>query len=435
MLSPAVSQSRELARIWSTVSGGLQLALPAYLFITWVKGTAALTRDGDTLVVEAPSPINCDWLRSKRDEILPLLAAAAGAPLEVRFVPRGASRAPAHGHGLVDMPAVVGTLNSHYTFERYVCGEGNRVAYDWCNALLDPGEQSISPITIWGPPGLGKTHLLHALARAAQGAGWPVACLSAEEFTTRYLGGIRDHDTSAFQAGVRGARLLIVDDLQYLCGNKKGTQDELVHTIDAVTNAGGYAVVGSEGHPADLGLPDRLSSRLVAGLVTRVEPFGLEERRAYAGQLSRERRVALPSWAVERIALLEVPSVRALQGAVHGAIALASCDRLDARRLDAELTRLSVAEAARGRMTDRELLERVAAHFEISCEELTGRSRRGGVREARAAAVASLVERGRPVAEVARLFAGRDPSTVTGLVERGRRLLAEDGRLRQQLAG
>ena len=117
----------------------------------------------------------------------------------------------------------------------------------------------INPVVIYGAPGMGKTHLLHALAARAAHEGRDVACLSAEQFANRYLAALRggNDSTAEFQAELRSTSLLIIDDLQYLAG-REGTLKELVHTMDAIINAGGDVVVASEVPPHAMGLLDRL---------------------------------------------------------------------------------------------------------------------------------------------------------------------------------
>jgi len=441
MVALSMTDHRELARTWNAVLGRLELEVNTHNFNTWLRGTRALRFEGDTLVVEARTAFSCDWLNQRLSVVVQRAAGHVfGGEPRVLFIPLGSAAAPVNDSVAPPAPpvargaTVIGNVNCEYTFERYLAGDGNRLAYESCTSLVDAVEFRISPVVIYGSPGMGKTHLLHALACRAASDGWAVACLSAEEFTTRYMTGLRNHSVEEFQASLRRVRLLIIDDLQYIAG-KKATQDELVHTIDAVVNGGGYVVVASELHPLDIDLPDRLTSRLAAGIVTHVEPFRLAERKRFIEQLARERRVALPGWAVERIASCEVPSVRILQGAVNAAIALGQRDLLDPRRLDAELTRISIAASHPGVLEDRVMLDAIARHFEIGFEELAGRSRKLPIGNARAVAAAALKDRGRSLSEIASILGNRDRSTVSQLAERGRAMLATDEALRARLAG
>lgn len=433
---------RELDEAWQAVLGRLQVELSAHNFNTWLRGTNPLTLDGTRLVIEARTALSCEWLNIKLAATVErAVALQLGRTVEVEFVPRGSSAAAASAPQELDprprQPegvGIVGRVNCAYTFESYLRGEGNLLAFESCSALVDGGEVRISPVVIFGSPGMGKTHLLHALACRAAALGKRVACLHAEEFTTRYINAVRGNTMEEFQATVRGVDLLLIDDLQYLSG-KKGTLDELVHTIDAIANGGGHVVVASERHPFDLDLPDRLVSRLAAGLVTRVEPFRLLERKMFIEHLSRQLRVAMPGWAVERIANCEVPSTRVLQGAIHAAVALSRGSRLELGRLDSELMRLTATYFAPSGMDDRELLDAIADHFQTTFEQLAGRSRTGPVAKARAIAVFALKERGRTLSQIAAMLGKRDASTISQLQERGRELLAGEPGLRERLAG
>ena len=446
MLANVMADSRELARAWHAVLGRLEVELNTHNFNTWLRGTRALRFEDDVLVVEARTSFNCDWLNQRLSIVVQRAVCTVFADdLKVHFIPQGSSAvleprvsggAPAaedHVQPVTSMH-IVGNVNRAYTFDRYVTADGNRLAYESCTSLVQSIDFRISPVVVYGAPGMGKTHLLHALASCAGAEGWSVACLSAEEFTTRYMSALRRNAVEDFQGALRGIRLLIIDDLQYVAG-KKGTQDELLHTMDAVINSGGYVVAASELHPLELDLPDRLASRLAAGIVTHVEPFRAAERKLFIEQLARENRVALPSWAVDRIAGCEVPSVRVLQGAVHGAVALQRNNLLDLRRLDAELTRISVGDCSPGALEDRALLDIIARYFEVPFDELAGRSRKLPIGNARAIAVAALKDRGRSLSEIASILGNRDRSTISQLAERGRTLLGDDAKLQGRLAG
>jgi chromosomal replication initiator protein len=440
MLSDCMSESRDLARAWQAVLGRLEMEVTRHNYDTWLKGTRPLRIEGDTLIVESTASLGLEWLNERLSIVVRrALTHTTGRDLDVYFVPRGSSAGTASEvEPPTEAPAgrvrsVVGTLNCSYTFERYIEADGNRLAFRSCTGLLGEDEHPISPIVIYGAPGMGKTHLLHALACRAADAGWAVACFSAEEFTNRFMAAVRRHEVEDFQAAIRSARLLVIDDLQYFA-TRKGVQDELQHTIDAVANSGGYVAVGSERHPMDLDLPQRLATRLAAGIVAEVQPFQRGERRAFIERLCSDRRTAFPSWAIDRITELEAPSVRLLQGAVNSAHHLARCDLLDVARLDQEMVRLAVSEGAIGRPLE-SVVEAVARHFEVAPGDVTGRSRRAALTEARSVAAAVLRARGSSLAEVGEALGKRDRSTVKQLADRGERLLSEQPELRALLAG
>lgn len=429
--------TRALARAWHTVLGQLELELNPHTFATWLKGTRAGAFDGRTLTVTTTSAMACEFLDRRMRLVVERAAASAiGSAVTVSFVP-AAGYAPASPEQPPAPPRpaarpAIGTVNCAYTFEDYQAANGNALALRACVALVDDSEFRVSPVVLYGAPGVGKTHLLHALACRGLQAGQLVACLSAEEFANRFLTAMRAERLAEFHAEIRSVTLLVIDDLQAIVG-KKATQDELVRTMDAVTHNGGHVVVASERLPFELGLPERLESRLAAGLITRVEPFLFDERREYVHRVARQRRAALPAWAIDRIAAPNLPSVRALLGCINGALALHRDQRLDPRSLDACLAAIVIRDCGAA-APGAELLERVARHFELAVDDLTGPARSARLTEARAVAVAALHRDGRPLSRLADLF-HRDKSTVSGLANRGRGLIAGSDELRRLLAG
>jgi chromosomal replication initiator protein len=454
-MSPALASSRvELVRSWRAVLGRLELQMNPHSFETWLRGTEPLRLDGRQLIIEARHGVSCEWLNGRLSCIIDrAVGAIFGEDVRASFVPRSLTPVaapvslsqmpslaidgtPAAPDAPVAAPAgVLGALNHHYTFDRYLRATGNQVALEACLALVGPEPQPASPVVMFGAPGLGKTHLLHALAARAHSQGWPVACLGAEEFTNRYQAALRSKQVEAFQEAVRSVRLLVVDDLQYLPG-RPATIDEFVHTIDAITNAGGVVACASERDPAGLDLPPRLVSRLKAGVLAMMEPLASIDRRAYVNARAREHRLSLPAWAIDRVAACEVPSIRVLQGAVNTALMLQRTGQMDPASLDAHLVRFCGAAAAAPAALDQHgLIEAVAAHFAVTFEELIGRTRRRPVTEARAVAMAALIERGQSLSQVGVLFSNRDRSTVKEASDRGRELLESDPVLRARLVG
>ncbi len=419
---------RALARTWLAALGRLELEVSRANFETWLAGTKAHSLQQGELFVEARSAFRADWLN---DNLTPVvercLGAIEGDRLTVRFIAPGSEaetngRPPPESGGDPRSEAgrerVVGGVNGAFTLARYFRSEGSALALESGLSLIEDGAVAISPVVVHGPPGMGKTHLLHGLAAKASEAGWRVACLSGEGFTSRYQRALREGTVEAFQDAVRSVRLLVLDDLHDLAG-KTGTLRELVHTLDAVTHAGGGAVVGSERRPRELGLPERLCSRLEAGIVTAVEPFAGAERRAFIERRLTELRVALPAWCVAELACGK-GSARAVLAAVHAAVGLQRRGLLSEMRLAAELGALELRDA--GKETAKAVIERVAAHFAIAADEVAGRSRAAKAARARAVAAAALRQRGSSYSEIGALLGGRSRSTIKGLAERGRAL-------------
>ncbi|MBN2581233.1 MAG: hypothetical protein JXB10_19785 [Pirellulales bacterium] len=231
--------------------------------------------------------------------ILPLRAAAEGAPAPSD--PAGVSARPA-GRRLAD-------------FESFVIGEGNRLALTSAQMILrQPGQ--ISPLLIYGPTSVGKTHLLEGILMAArQSARQPAAvALSAEQFTTFFLEALRGSGLPNFRRKYRGVGLLIVDDLQFFVG-KRATQVELLHTIDTLTRERRQLVFAADRPPAELAeLGPELTTRLSGGLVCRIDPPDFATRRGIVAQLARRMNLSLPQDVQEYVAAQLTQHARELSG-------------------------------------------------------------------------------------------------------------------------
>jgi chromosomal replication initiator protein len=442
---PTNPDPRELARRWQSALGRLQLELNTHNYNTWLAGTRACAFDGAEVVVEAKSAMACDWLeRRMRVVIERATAQAFGGNVGVRFVAPGEIAEPDHAtttkaaagpapQASGRPPLTIGTVNCAFTLEDYLATRGNELALQACRAIIEPSDLVISPVVLWGSPGMGKTHLLHALACRAVEMGRRVACLSAEEFTNRFIGAIKSNRAEDFKDQVRTVDVLIIDDLQAIVGKEK-TIDELVWTMEEVRNSGGHVVVASELHPLELKLPDRLESRLLAGIVTRVEPFEFGERRAFVEHVARRHRVALPGWAADRLAQTSAPSVRMLLGFINSAMAMERTGKLEPGALDAALGARVLSEAC-AELGAKEVLDRVARHFGLGAEDILGRGRDARAAQARSVAAVALQQRGYSLPRIGSLFGGRDKSTMSTIASRGRALVKAREELRELIAG
>ncbi len=425
---------RDLARTWQGVLGRLQFDVSPHSFAAWLQPTTPLGFDGDTLLVRTPNAFHLAWLQQQFGTVLRrALIGEVGRDVDLRFVGDGERPEPSRTTD-APPPAPRG-VNASLTFSNYMPSCGNELALQACRDLgsLD-GRAAMSPILIWGAPGLGKSHLLHATANCAIERGERVVILTGEEFANGYQDSIRATNAGAFRDEVRSATLLILDDLQGLAGYT-GTQKQLRETIDSVRNRGGHVVLASETHPRSLNLAESLASRIYGGLVVCMGEIQANERRAFVEHTARSLRASMPPWCVERIAAFPTGSPRDIKGVVHRAINLDRCGRLAEQALDAELAQTVITSAARKAMTPDAIIQAIASCFDTTGEDICGRSRKGGLREARAIAMAALADSGRSLSQIGAIIGDRDPSTVSPLVEKGRLLLASMPDVRAKLAG
>ena len=424
--SPAVDRGRDrllptLDDIWNDIRGELRGEVPDFTFHIWLEPLELAGVEQRTLFVRAPDHVRT-WVR---DRYLPLVRAAAARGFRDDAVVEivdgdwpgdsdGASPVAAVG------PPAAERLNPKYTFEQFVIGRGNRFAHAAALAVAEMPGQAYNPLFIHGRPGLGKTHLLHAIGNYVGrfGAGLTVRYATVEEFTTEFVSAIRARDTASFKEHFRGVDVLLLDDVQFLA-DKARTEEELFHTFNALRDTGRQLVMTCDRSPDELdGLEQRLGERFASGLVVSVDAPDLHVRRAILEKRARLDAVDAGPELLDEIAGRVDSSVRALEAALIQVVAYASLKGESptpdlARRL---LKRLK-SNPASGPCTVAAVVDATATQFGLSPEELLARDRRPQVAHARKVAMylaRELTDQSLP--EIGRGFGGRDHSTVHSAV-------------------
>jgi chromosomal replication initiator protein len=308
-------------------------------------------------------------------------------------------------------------LNPKYTFEQFVIGPSNRLAHAAALSVAEMPSQAYNPLFIYGPPGLGKTHLLHSVGNyvTAFGGGLTVRYATAEEFTNAFLAALAARNLEEFKGRFRGVDVLLIDDVQFL-QRKARSEEELFHTFNALYDAGSQLVISCDRLPGDLGdLEDRLRERFAAGLVTDIERPDLATRLAILHKRAAHDGVALAPDAAELLAERVTTNVRALEGALIRLVAYGSLTRrpLDQALAHDVLERLGLPLSATLVPSITTIQDAACAHFSLTRDELLSRSRAERVVWPRQAAMylcKELTEHSLPT--IARAFAGRDHTTV-----------------------
>src|SRR5262245_32486762 len=268
-----------LDAIWEAVRGQLRGSLLAKDFDTWIAPLRATSWEAGELTVEVPSAFGLEWIRSHYSDALGrALDAAAGSPAHLKLVvnraleARPTTRRPALR---VEVRAARSIEpDSRCTFETFVVGKSNRVAFEAARAVVGQPGARWNPLFIYGGTGLGKTHLLTATANAVARQRRPtsVAYLTAEAFVNEMIAALRRHQMERFRQRFRGIGTLIVDDIQFL-GDKKRSLQEFTHTFNALQDGRKQIVIASDRAPDELpGFEDTLRSRFASGLLADIEP-------------------------------------------------------------------------------------------------------------------------------------------------------------------
>src|SRR6478735_4027834 len=264
----------DLETTWDRMREEMRSEVTDFIFHVWLEPLRPAARVGDKLVLTAPSHVR-GWVRERYGDLLRGAATRAnGGRLEIELVdeewqpPAAAAETPTRSS-----PASNIGLNPKYTFEQFVICDGNRFAHAAALAVAELPGQAYNPLFLHGPPGLGKTHLLHAIGNyiARYGDGLTVRYATVETFTSEFVGAVRSEGAAAFKSRFRGADVLLIDDIQFLA-SKQRTEEEFFHTFNALYETGRQLVFTSDRPPGELaGLEARLRERFECGLVIAVE--------------------------------------------------------------------------------------------------------------------------------------------------------------------
>jgi len=336
------------------------------------------------------------------------------------------------------MPAAVpadatGPFEARYSFDAFVVGKANEVAYNAARTVAEGGRIGFNPLFLHGGTGLGKTHLMHAIGQEflAHNPQARVIYMSAEKFMYEFVAAMRAKDTHSFKARLRAADLLMIDDVQFIAG-KDSTQEEFFHTMNEIITAGKRLVITADRSPQDLdGIESRILSRLAWGLVADVNPADFELRlNIILKKLEGMPQARVPQEVVMFLARRISANVRELEGALNRVVAYAL---LTGRAIDMEFTQETLADLLRAtqrRITIDEIQRRVCDHYRIKHSEMSSARRAREVARPRQIAMylaKQLTPRSLP--EIGRRFGGRDHTTVIHAVRQIEKLRQTDAEL------
>lgn len=412
---------QDLDSLWNDVQARLRASVPASTFQLWLEPLRVVGSRSETLLLSAPEGIRA-WTERRYSGLIREALRGAGSRLSnVSLVGEGEEG------GAAEAPAGPG-LNVNYTFDRFVIGEGNRAAHAAALAVAEAPSEAYNPLFLHGPPGLGKTHLLVAIANylEAFAPALNVRYTTAERFTNEFVTALRSEGAEQFKRRYRDLDVLLVDDVQFLEG-KRHTEDEFFHTFNALYEGGSQLVLSADRIPSDLSsLESRLRDRFEWGLTIAVEPPNLATRLTVLRRLVGEAGVEAEGDVLVELARRIDINIRQLHGALTRLIAHAS---LTAKPLSPELVDAVIPRAGGSseRLPVEEIQQRVSKDFGISRAELVGSTRAATPLNARQVAIyltRELTDLSLP--QIGRLYGGRDHSTVLNSIRRAEARCGED---------
>jgi chromosomal replication initiator protein len=445
--------SAELDQIWSHVQLKLSETVEEPVYRIWLEPLRARSLEDSHLTVEAPAQA-CGWVRERFGRLLVACTAAVLGPhVTADVVPAGDDRsrpangspAPRHARAASEEAPAPGprgpslqapAANPKLTFDQFVIGDSNRLAHAAALTVSELPAQAYNPLFICGPPGVGKTHLLRAIASliAAHNPRLVVRSTTGEAFTSEFIAALGSSSLDTFKAGFRHVDVLLIDDVQFL-ERKTRTEEEFFHTFNVLYDCGSQIVLTSDRPPADLqALEDRLRERFGAGLVADIRPPDYQTRLAILRKRAHQDGIeAADERALELIAERVTTNVRALEGALIRAVAFSS---LTSRPLTSELVE-EVVDGLYPRTAPRqtsieEIKAAVCERFGLSSEELVSAARTARVTWPRQAAMYLARElTSQSLPSIGRQFGGRDHTTVMHALKRAEKQIAEDPTLRR----
>ena len=430
---------------WDGVYKELREEFGEAVFRSWLKPLTLQAYYHNTLEVSVPTRFMRDWIQThyskrvlemlngkfddiKRLEIVVVQAAQTGAQdtaVEAVKKTNDNKVAPA----MEEMGDLASPLDPRFTFGSFVVGKPNALADAAARRVVESASVPFNPLFIYGGVGLGKTHLMHAIAWAMK-ENQPhkrVMYLSAEKFMYQFVRAIRGNDTMAFKEFFRSVDVLMIDDIQFIAG-KESTQEEFFHTFNALVDQNKQIIISADKAPSDLaGIDERLRSRLAWGLVADIQPSTYELRLGILQAKRKQLGADVPEAVLEFLALKVTSNIRELEGALNRIVAHADVAK---QAITLESTQEVLQDLLRShdrRITIDEIQRKVAEHYNIRLADMhSARRSRNVARPRQVAMFLAKQLTARSLPEIGRKFGGRDHTTVMHAVRKVEELAQED---------
>jgi chromosomal replication initiator protein len=454
-----MSVQSSLDQQWARVRGRLKDEVGETAYRSWLKPLTVGTFDGGQVRILVPTRFMRDWIRTHyADRIRALWSGENPGVQSVEIVVAAPTKAEPPANDAVAAPIAVpveepvaelviepvaagasggedrademsAPLDPRFTFENFVVGKPNELAFAAARRVAESHSVPFNPLFLYGGVGLGKTHLMHAIAWAIRkkDPARRVIYLSAEKFMYQFIRALRFKDTMAFKEQFRSVDVLMIDDVQFISG-KDSTQEEFFHTFNALVDQNRQVIISADKSPSDLeGMEERLRSRLGWGLVADIHPTTYELRLGILQQKADRIGAKIPQKVLEFLAHKITSNVRELEGSLNRIVAHAELVGRAITLESAQDVLHDLLRASNRRVTIEEIQKKVAEHFNIRLADMSSARRARAVARPRQVAMylaKQLTQRSLP--EIGRKFGDRDHTTVMHAVRKVDELCGTD---------
>jgi chromosomal replication initiator protein len=437
----------EVLSAWQAVYKDLRDEFGEAVYRSWLKPLTLQAYYHGTLEVSVPTRFMRDWIQThyskrilemstgkfdeiKRLEIVVVQTAQSAESAEEEKKAKGNdNKIVVQSAAMDEMNELASPLDARYSFDSFVVGKPNALAHAAARRVVESASVPFNPLFIYGGVGLGKTHLMHAIAWAMkeQHPNKRVMYLSAEKFMYQFVRAIRGNDTMAFKEFFRSVDVLMIDDIQFISG-KESTQEEFFHTFNALVDQNKQIIISADKAPSDLtGIDERLRSRLAWGLVADIQPSTYELRLGILQAKRKQLGANVPDAVLEFLALKVTSNIRELEGALNRIVAHADVAK---QAITLESTQEVLQDLLRShdrRITIDEIQRKVAEHYNIRLADMhSARRSRNVARPRQVAMFLAKQLTARSLPEIGRKFGGRDHTTVMHAVRKVEELVGED---------
>ncbi len=444
----------DIQELWVAVHSDMRQEFGEAIFRSWLKPLTLRAYYHGTMEVSVPTRFMRDWIQTHYAERISTMCTEKNSEVkrvqivvvqnaildDAVYAQQSASsdlnQEKAEEELRNAIEEISSPLDARFTFDSFIVGKPNALAHAAARRVVESASVPFNPLFLYGGVGLGKTHLMHAIAHTIRESAPEkvVMYLSAEEFMYQFVKALRANDTMSFKEQFRSVDVLMIDDVQFIAG-KESTQEEFFHTFNALVDQNKQIIISADRAPSDLnGVDERLRSRLAWGLVADIHPSTYELRLGILQSKCEKLGADVPSSVLEFLALKVTSNIRELEGALNRIVAHADVSKDEITLESTQDVLQDLLRAHDRRITIDEIQRKVAEHYNLRLSDMhSARRARNVARPRQVAMYLSKLLTARSLPEIGRKFGGRDHTTVMHAIRKVEELMGDDAQIAQDV--